>query len=155
KDRLIAMQCRVIFFVPKPGQPDQSLAAPWDKLYRRAFLEKNHLRFPAKLKVLDDMSFNFRTFGCAEKIGYLHRQLYHYCFNEQSVTHIFRPDRPAQDRKAFHYLRCCIDEQERREMQQDSHAWPGYRRRLIAAYVCRIMKSTAIEVRAWLSARLP
>ncbi|MCR5675866.1 MAG: glycosyltransferase, partial [Lachnospiraceae bacterium] len=46
KDRLIAMQCRVIFFVPKPGQPDQSLAAPWDKLYRRAFLEKNHLRFP-------------------------------------------------------------------------------------------------------------
>ena len=38
------------------------LAAPWDKLYRKSFLDENDLRFSEELKVLDDMCFNFVAF---------------------------------------------------------------------------------------------
>ncbi|MCR5675414.1 MAG: hypothetical protein K6G16_06885, partial [Lachnospiraceae bacterium] len=148
KDRLIAMQCRVIFFVPKPGQPDQSLAAPWDKLYRRAFLEKNHLRFPERLKVLEDMSFNFHVFGRAERIGYLHRRLYHYIFLTQSITHAYRADRHAEDCRVYRHLRRCIEEQERRERPGDASAWQRHRRKLTMALYGRMGKSTAVEIKS-------
>ena len=80
------------------------LAAPWDKLYRRAFLINNNLSFPSELRVLDDMCFNFKAFGAAKTISYIPAFLYHYLIEETSITNSYRPDRVQQDIKVFEFL---------------------------------------------------
>lgn len=80
------------------------LAAPWDKLYRADFLRSNNLKFPENLRVLDDMCFNFETFGRAQSVSYVPSFLYHYQVVDSSITNSYRPDRPQQDTKVFWHL---------------------------------------------------
>lgn len=80
---------------------DIAIAAPWNKLYKKSFLNDNNLIFPEQLKTLDDMTFNYLAFGCSPKVAYLHRKLYHYCFNKKSITNKYDPDRIPKDLEVF------------------------------------------------------
>ena len=80
---------------------DIAIAAPWNKLYKKSFLNDNNLIFPEQLKTLDDMTFNYLAFGCSPKVAYLHRKLYHYCFNKKSITNKYDPDRIQKDLEVF------------------------------------------------------
>lgn len=116
------------------------LAAPWDKLFRRQFLISNNLRFPEELRVLDDMCFNFRAFGAAERITYLPTFQYHYTVVETSVTNSYRSDRLIQDMKVFEYLKDEIN-----AMGLDRADASRFRQALYA----RIIKSFAISMRLY------
>lgn len=80
---------------------DIAIAAPWNKLYKKSFLNDNNLIFPEQLKTLDDMTFNYLAFGCSPKVAYLHRKLYNYCFNKKSITNKYDPDRIQKDLEVF------------------------------------------------------
>lgn len=80
---------------------DIAIAAPWNKLYKKSFLNDNNLIFPEQLKTLDDMTFNYLAFGCSPKVAYLHRKLYHYCFNKKSITNKYDPNRIQKDLEVF------------------------------------------------------
>ena len=79
-------------------------AAPWDKIYRRSFLEENNLRFRKNLKVLDDMVFNFECFDKARKISYISHPLYHYIYHSDSITNSYKKDRAKKDQEVFKFL---------------------------------------------------
>ncbi len=116
------------------------LAAPWDKIYRREFLASNGVKFPAELRVLDDMCFNFRAFGAAECIAYIPTFLYHYRVEETSITNSYRKDRVEKDRQVFDYLKNAIN-----DMGLDRDEASKFRQ----ALYCRIIKSFAISLRLY------
>lgn len=81
------------------------MGAPWDKVYRRDFLEANHLRFGEHLRVLDDMVFNFEVMGAAKHVACRKLKPYHYRrFVADSITNTYKPDRVMQDRVVWEYL---------------------------------------------------
>ena len=116
------------------------LAAPWDKLYRRAFLNNNNLLFPSELRVLDDMCFNFKVFGAAKTISYIPVFLYHYLIEETSITNSYRADRVQQDIKVFEYIEKSI-----MDMHLDEKGNAIFRQALFA----RIIKSFTISLRLY------
>ena len=134
-----SMQCQILYPYMSARVSDMTfnrnvpLAAPWDKLYRRDFLVSKSLTFPEELRVLDDMCFNFKAFGAAEKIIYFPTFLYHYKIAETSITNSYRPDRINQDKKVFAFLEKEIEEQ------------TYYNQALYA----RIIKSFAIALRLY------
>ena len=157
RQNILNLQCAVLFQHMSPYQKASSLAAPWDKLYRRTFLELNNLRFPESLRVLDDMVFNFMAFHKAVHISYLHRRLYHYCDHRLSITNSYHPERRQQDQMVFRYLRKLIERQIR-EMEEDATISEVYKRRAIhklrTAYYARVVKSTGILVKNYLCSLL-
>ena len=116
------------------------LAAPWDKLFNKAFLQANALAFPEKLRVLDDMCFNFKAFGVAKVVSYIPMPLYHYRVEENSITNSYRKDRVQQDIQVFEYLKQAIN-----DMGLDRVEASRFRQALYA----RIIKSFAISLRLY------
>lgn len=80
------------------------MAAPWDKVYRRDFLTENHLRFCERLRVLDDMVFNFEVLGAARHVACRKVKPYHYRRVPDSITNSYKPDRVSQDMEVWKYL---------------------------------------------------
>lgn len=115
------------------------LAAPWDKIYRNAFVKQHRLSFREELKVLDDMVFNMEAFGAASKVVYCKKQIYHYRQVSDSVTNSYKPDRIEQDMKVWN----CI-----RKYMLTEFACEGWtqnsREEFLQAYYCRIIKSFSI-----------
>ena len=56
------------------------------KLYRREFLEMNHLKFSSKYKIGEDMFFALTAISCTDKIGILQYAGYDNYVNMESVT---------------------------------------------------------------------
>lgn len=54
----------------------QLLYAPWNKLYRREYLDKHNLRFPTTF--WDDLPFNLEVMRDVERIGCLDGHYYHF-----------------------------------------------------------------------------
>ena len=77
------------FFKCPPASADAAGSA-CAKLYRRSFLEENHLRYVQGLKRAEDMEFNLRVFDRAQNIGNLHGFFYHYRQLATSATYEYR-----------------------------------------------------------------
>ena len=108
------------------------MGAPWDKVYRRDFLIMNHLLFCERLKVLDDMVFNFEVFGAARYVACRKIKPYHYRRVPDSVTNSYKPDRVAQDRVVWSYL-------------FSLGMWDGEHAEILRrAMMCRIVRSFSI-----------
>lgn len=58
---------------------------PWDKLFRRAFLEEHALRFPTLLRV-EDLAFTCQALACATRISLLDEELYTYTVNDAASS---------------------------------------------------------------------
>lgn len=133
QDEIRALQREVLYFHKTP------LAAPWDKVYRRAFLEGNQIRFQEKLKVLDDMIFNLEVFGALKEAAYCMDKIYHYSYTPDSVTNSYKPDRVEQDVKVWNYLEQYMNASFAKE------EWSKEDKEMLRqAYFSRVIKSFAI-----------
>lgn len=111
------------------------LAAPWDKVYRKAFLAANELYFAEYLKVLDDMVFNMEVFGAAARVAYCKEKIYHYRYVSNSITNSYRPDRLKQDMEVWDYICQYMNKRNWNETEKELFE---------QAYYCRIVKSFSI-----------
>lgn len=116
------------------------LAAPWDKLYRKSFLDENDLRFSEELKVLDDMCFNFVAFGKAKKVSYVPVTLYHYQIWDNSITNSYKADRDVKDKEVFDFLLNQI-------RKESDEVGIVSEKSVTQAYYARVIKSFAISLR--------
>ncbi len=139
KKKIRALQRGALYFPSTGNATKISLAAPWDKLYRRAFLQKESICFQPNLKVLDDMVFNVAAFGSAQKVVYSKDKVYHYCYVSDSITNSFSPDRMTQDRKVWKYLQNYMTESFKKDVWE-----PKDKYQFIQAYYHRIIKSFSI-----------
>ena len=83
---------------------------PWDKMYRRSFIESNHLRFPA-LQNSEDLFFVFLSIVKAERISTLDYILVSHRVNRQESVSNSRRSAPLQ----FYESTCLL----KRELQKD------------------------------------
>lgn len=155
RDDITSMRCQILYpymnaQVGKISfEKDIPLSAPWDKLYRRKFLDTNNLKFPEELRVLDDMCFNFEAFGKTQKIAYVPIPLYHYLIQEGTVTSGYKADRAELDMKAFEFVKKEIDRGgEQGELYDLKNTAEDVQEHedhiLLQAYYARIIKSFAI-----------
>ena len=57
------------------------------KLYNRDFLKKNNLLHDENIRQgVEAIDFNFRCFLCADSVSYVDKNVYHYSYNESSIT---------------------------------------------------------------------
>jgi len=131
-ENLQSIQAGVLYYPILDKKTKVSLAAPWDKLYRRDFLQRNHLRFREQLKVLDDMVFNYEVMGCAKRVSYCKERIYHYRYVPNSITNSYKPDRIQQDSKVWDFLW-----ENMKALSKDSEI-------LCQAFYCRVIKSFSI-----------
>ena len=136
---IFRLQCGMLYypiFFPKMHVP---LAAPWDKLYKKSFLERNNLRFPEHLKVLDDMIFNMEVFGQATKVYYCKDKIYHYRYVSDSITNEYKADRVEQDCKVWEHLQAYVTKQIKTKnwTKKEQEAF-------LQSCYCRIIKSFSI-----------
>lgn len=75
----------------------------WGKLYNNNFLKANKLMHDEDLKQgAESLDFNFRVFDKAKKIQFINKCLYHYIYNNQSITIAF-------DEKNYYYILKCFE----------------------------------------------
>ncbi len=129
---LQSIQAGVLYYPILDKKTKVPLAAPWDKLYRREFLQRNHLQFREQLKVLDDMVFNYEAIGCAKRVNYFKERIYHYRYVPNSITNGYKPDRIQQDSKVWEFL------------WENMKALPNGLEILRQAFYCRVIKSFSI-----------
>lgn len=68
-----------------------SLAYVWGKLYRRAFLERNRIRF-FPLNYAEDKVFSMHCYFCGAGYAFTGKPGYAYRMNPDSVSYRYRPD---------------------------------------------------------------
>lgn len=76
----------------------------WNKLYRRAFVEQNVLRFPEG-ELYEDTDFNLRLLACKPKIALYDRCFYHYVLHMGSITRRYNPEKLATIKRRALLLR--------------------------------------------------
>ena len=136
KEDIQRLQRGMLYFPKVDRKMKTPLAAPWDKVYRRTFLVDNGIQFQEKLKVLDDMVFNFEAFGAAHKVAYFKDRIYHYRFVPDSITNQYKANRVELDYMVWEHLQEYINE----VCQQEKEV-------VLQAYYCRVVKSFSICTR--------
>ncbi|MBD3859358.1 glycosyltransferase [Bacillus sp. 28A-2] len=60
----------------------------WNKLYRRAFIEEHHIRFPLRgeLENIEDQYVTMRCFSLSRVIAFVHEPLYYYRVHLSSIV---------------------------------------------------------------------
>lgn len=85
-------------------------------LYKKEVIERFGLRFLSERNYIsEDMVFNLDFLFHAKRVKTVPWQLYHYCLNNQSLTHTYRPDRWEKQLKMIDVLNkpdCYSDVQE-------------------------------------------
>lgn len=66
---------------------------PWNKLYRRGFLNENKLEFDITFKAHEDTWFNYNVLKRAKSIIGISYVGYHFRVNLSSITRSFKPNR--------------------------------------------------------------
>lgn len=82
-------QCQAAPFyrlISKGKTNSYSLAAIWNKVYKRDFILRNSLRYLPEARKGQDRIFNTEALSCTDKLYYLDQILYHYRCNKGSVT---------------------------------------------------------------------
>lgn len=139
RDEIRRLQRGVLYYPMDYPKTKVPLAAPWDKLYRRAFLTENRLRFREELSVLDDMIFNMEVLGRARQAAYKKYRVYHYRHVSSSITNRFRTNRVEEDTKVWETI-----ERYRSAHFPDTEGEKVQAKAFEQAFFCRIIRSFAI-----------
>lgn len=142
KEEILGMQRGMLYFPLVREARKIPLAAPWDKVYRREFLQNNAIGYREQLKVLDDMFFNFEAFGKALKVAYFKDRIYHYRFVPDSITNQYKANRVELDCIVWKYLQNYMNEACLQGIWSEQE-----KKALLQAYYCRIVKSFSICTR--------
>ncbi len=139
RNDIFRLQCGMLYYPASFSKMRVSLAAPWDKLYKKSFLQKNNLCFPEHLKVLDDMVFNMEVFGQAAKVYYCKDKIYHYRYVSDSITNDYKADRVEQDCKVWKHLQVYATNQIKKKNWTKKE-----QETFLQSYYCRVIKSFSI-----------
>ena len=74
------------------GYPQLMLNTVWGKAYKRQIIIDNNVRFPEKIKRLEDASFNLQYFSYAESVSYIDKSKYLYRMSSSSTVNTYDPE---------------------------------------------------------------
>lgn len=100
----------------------------WTRLYRRSFLEENHVRFTSQ-RVVEDAVFNLTCMGLSFSRIVFHRQAYYcYLIRRDSIMGQYQPEMFACEQKAVETLK---------QVVRTFPGWPDEYRGLVAYFYIR------------------
>ena len=83
----------------------------WGKLYKKDLFTQNNLAFPSERKLIwEDLAFSIELYPMCKKVYILNKPVYYYCFNEGSLTHIYKPNKFELVMELYHYMGVKIQE---------------------------------------------
>ena len=89
-----AFMLDMVASAPYEKQERKYQMSVWHSVYRRAIIEENRLRFYSEREVLsEDFPFQMDFLLRSQKVVFLPQAFYHYCSNENSLTHSFNPNK--------------------------------------------------------------
>ena len=77
---------------------------PWNRLFRASLIRDHAITYPTEVRAGEDGIFNLQVFQFTKKIKFIDVPLYHYRYNENSITNKYTPDRPEIDHRLFEEL---------------------------------------------------
>ena len=91
------------------------------KLFRRALLVEQNLRFREELSAAEDAEFMFRVACAARCISYQPKAMYHYWFNSSSAVRRYRSDYAQRYIRSMEAIRGDLDRMGDREYCRDAY----------------------------------
>ncbi len=74
--------------------PDGLSCMACGKLYKKELFTKHDFKFPSERKLIwEDLAFSINVYPVCQRIYVSHFPIYYYCFNENSLTHMYKPDK--------------------------------------------------------------
>ncbi len=68
----------------------------WTSIYKRDVIEKNEIRFQSEREIMsEDIVFHAELLPHCRSVCYYPDAFYHYCYNDNSLTHNFNPKKIA------------------------------------------------------------
>ena len=79
---------------PKTGTASDLLMSAWSCLYRRQLLAECNFHFVSERKYIsEDVYSLMKLMPNVHSVNVVHKAYYYYCENDQSLTHVYKPDR--------------------------------------------------------------
>ena len=89
----------------EPGNNDQLTPSSCGKLYKRSIFYEYDIWFPSeRVLIWEDLAFNFKYMRSCNRIYLSDKPVYHYCFNGDSLTHKFDPDKLEKVMAMYKYM---------------------------------------------------
>lgn len=89
-----AFMLDMVASAPYEKQERKYQMSVWHSIYRRSIITESSLRFYSEREVLsEDFPFQMDFLLRSQKVVFLPHAFYHYCLNENSLTHSFNPDK--------------------------------------------------------------
>lgn len=64
------------------------------KLFKQSLFVEQKLRFPSERKLIwEDLAFSVEAYPLCNSVYILHKPIYYYCYNEDSLTHTYKPNK--------------------------------------------------------------
>ena len=105
----------------------------WTRLYRRSFLEENHVRFTSQ-RVVEDAVFNLTCMGLSFSRIVFHRQAYYcYLIRRDSIMGQYQPEMFSCEQKVAETLK---------QVVRAFPGWPDEYRGLVAYFYIRAVNIT-------------
>lgn len=81
---------------------DNIVVSVWTSIYRRSIIEDNNLRFVSEREYLsEDIMFNIDFLVRCRSVGSVPKAFYHYCYNGDSLTQSFKPEKIVSSFRLF------------------------------------------------------
>ena len=100
-DDIIEEMAKPLAFSGGTDKRTMMLAVPWNKLYLREIIMKNHIRFVEGVDFGEDMLFNINFYWFAERIRFIEDSLYYHTIAKSSLSSSYREKRFLQASTAF------------------------------------------------------
>ena len=91
---IIKEYCMARAIVKKTIDGRGNWCLPWDKFYKREFLNENNLTYDATCRGWEDALFNFKVFDFARVVGGSTDIGYHYRLNPTSIGNNYNKEKP-------------------------------------------------------------
>ena len=111
-NKVLATMC-----IGEPLKKDTFEVGPaWKEIWKREFLINNNLLFPSERIVLsEDYPFAIKAFYLANRVSYFDGILYFYCYNDESLTNTYNPNRQLRAIEFYKQMEKIINEYELEE----------------------------------------
>lgn len=91
---------------PKSTSDYQIGFTPWGRIYRRAVLVTNRVKFISERKyIYEDLVFALNIMPYIKKVGIVHEPFYHYCENDNSLTKKIDINRYYRIKEMYNYIK--------------------------------------------------
>lgn len=121
-----------------PGISDGLSSTVCGKIYKKSLISENGFAFPSEKEMIwEDLVFNTNVYPACEKIYVSHFPIYQYCFNEESLTHTYKPNKLEMVMNLYKYM---VDSIKKMELGEEAQ------KRLDTNFIGHIRTCIKLEV---------